>query len=66
MSDTDDKESVLSKFSNQDPASGGYGEEETEAMAGVAATKTVSSSAAKAKKKKKNKAAKKARVKNRK
>lgn len=62
MTDQDDKESVLSKFSNQDPASGGYGEEEPEL---AIPTKPSSSAAAKAKKKKKNKAAKKARKKNR-
>ncbi|MBN4053243.1 hypothetical protein JYT92_00685 [bacterium AH-315-L15] len=61
----DDKgESVLSKFSNQDPGSGDYGEREDEEIATF--TKPRTSAAAKAKKKKKNKAAKKARKKNRK
>lgn len=63
MTDQDDKESILSKFSNQDPASGGYGEAEEPAP--VLPTKPKSSAAEKAKKKKKNKAAKKARKKNR-
>lgn len=61
MADKDKGESVLSKFSNQDPASGGYGGREDEALATF--TKPRTSAAVKAKK---NKAAKKARKKNRK
>lgn len=60
----DDKESVLSKFSNQDPGSGGYGEKEASEVAQP--TRPKISSAAKAKKKNKKKAAKKSRKKNRK
>ncbi len=63
MTDQDDKESILSKFSNQDPSSGGYGEEEDPELA--LPTKPTSSAAVKTKKKKKNKAAKKARKQNR-
>lgn len=59
----DKEESILSKFSNQDPASGGYGEQEDAEPETPIREKT--STAAKAKKKKKNKAAKKARKKNR-
>ncbi len=63
MTDKNDKESILSKFSNQDPSSGGYGEAEESKL--ETPTKHANSAAAKAKKKKKNKAAKKARKKNR-
>ena len=64
MTEKDKEESILSKFSNQDPASGGYGEEEdAERKSLVRGTPSASE---KAKKKKKNKAAKKSRKKNRK
>lgn len=64
MTEKDKEEGILSKFSNQDPASGGYGEQEdAEAETPVRGKPSV---AAKSKKKKKNKAAKKSRKKNRK
>ncbi len=60
----DDEESILSKFSNQDPGSGGYGDKEEAEV--TQPTKPKISASAKAKKKSKNKAAKKARKKHRK
>ncbi len=63
MIDKEKEESILSKFSNQDPASGGYGEQEDFENEKPASPKT--STATKAKKKKKNKTAKKSRKKNR-
>ncbi|VAX31129.1 hypothetical protein MNBD_NITROSPIRAE01-1052 [hydrothermal vent metagenome] len=60
----DDEESILSKFSNQDPGSGGYGEKEKAEV--LAPTKSKISAAVKSKKKNKKKAAKKSRKKNRK
>jgi len=63
MSEKEQKESIFSKFSNQDPAAGGYGEKEDAGE--EKPTKPKPSAAAKTKKKNKNKAAKKSRKKNR-
>jgi len=60
----EDKEDHHSLFSNQDPASGGYGERENMDRAKPTIPKT--SAAAKSKNKKKNKAAKLSRKKSRK
>lgn len=62
MNDKEKEENILSKFSNQDPASGGYGEREAAESQSPTRSKTAS---VKAKKKKKNKTAKKSRKKNR-
>ncbi|MFQ5589089.1 MAG: hypothetical protein ACE5F7_09640 [Nitrospiria bacterium] len=63
MGEKETEESILSKFSNQDPASGGYGERE-DAEAAPSAKPRISV-AKKAKRKSKNKAARQSRKKNR-
>lgn len=60
----DDEESIHSIFSNQNPASGGYGDQEETECAKPIKPKTTA--AAKAKKKKKGRAAKLSRKKSRK
>ena len=63
MNDKDKKENIQSVFSNQDPASGGYGEQEDPETDPLKTGRKIP--ATKAKKKKKNKTAKQSRKKNR-
>ncbi len=63
MNDKDKEESIHSVFSNQDPASGGYGEKEDPETGPLKTGRKIP--ATKAKKKKKNKTAKQSRKKNR-